>query len=206
MRFWGNSMAFELPAGDHAHTMGAVVRHLQASHDTLRLQVVFEDGQWRERVARHTDAYVVEDLSACTEVQAQSAFEERRASHKHGLDFAESLLRVVYYRMGEGRSDIVQLVMHHFIYDLYSMDILLQDMRDAFTALSSGASPVPKRSGATVAQWPAAGDAPALLDGARLQRLRAAARAPSGWGAGRRCRRYLQPVVVGPPTPERCAR
>jgi aryl carrier-like protein len=153
---WGTAIALEMvDHADHAEAMRAVTRHLLVMHDTLRLQLVLEAGAWRERVASpdNIEAYVLEDLSSYAPGEIEAAFGRKFDAYKNGLAFADSLFKVVYYRMGDGVKDIVQLVLHHFIFDQYSLGILFDDMQEAFAALSRGLPPPRRMTSVSVSDW-----------------------------------------------------
>jgi amino acid adenylation domain-containing protein/FkbM family methyltransferase/non-ribosomal peptide synthase protein (TIGR01720 family) len=126
------------------------------THDVFRLRFTRDRGAWEARYGAAPSAADV--LRVYDGAPSREAQDVAAAS----LNLAEGrLLRVVLFRGPDG-TDSLLLCAHHLIFDVVSWQIVLDELRQAYTAFRSGAAPTLVRGpsfGAFARQLEARGEA-----------------------------------------------
>jgi amino acid adenylation domain-containing protein/non-ribosomal peptide synthase protein (TIGR01720 family) len=126
---------------------GVVKDALQAlmeHHDVLRLRVVSDGSQWRQRIAPPEGFPVTllqRDLSGLSENEQREAVVAAAGQLQADLDLSRGpLLRAALFRGAPGRPGRLLLILHHLALDWISWGIVQEDMRTALRLLRPGKS------------------------------------------------------------------
>jgi hypothetical protein len=133
-------MLLEIPGVLRPAQIHAVMQHLIAHHDGLRLRLVKENDAYRMFIAAsEQDAFQERDLSALPALEQDSAIEAAREELWAGLNFSTGpLFRIIFFDLGPERAPRMLIILHHFAVDAYSMGILLSDFQTAARQLLMG--------------------------------------------------------------------
>ncbi|WP_066972675.1 condensation domain-containing protein [Streptomyces sp. NRRL F-4489] len=102
---------------------------LAARHPALRTRLTEEDGVLRQYAAPEAPDVVEFDLRALTAEQALAALDERAGALHEALDlYAGPVTRAALVRLPDGRADRLLLVVHHLAVDLYSWNVLTEEL------------------------------------------------------------------------------
>ena len=116
--------------------MRETVRKMMEQHDALRLRFRRgEGGEWEGEIVGMGEEIPYEEI----DLSGMSGEERREEQEVHAGEVQESLdlekgpmMRVVYYRYGEGEGGRLLWVIHHLAVDGVSWRILLEDMQQAY--------------------------------------------------------------------------
>lgn len=120
--------------------LSAVVQHLVAHHDGLRLRLVQKNNEYQMFIALTDDAvFSKENISHLSVAEQDEFIEAAVEKHWACLNLSNGpLLRLVYFDLGPQRLHRMLLILHHFAADAYSVQILLDDFRTACQKLLVG--------------------------------------------------------------------
>lgn len=133
-------MLVEVPRILNAQQLASVVQHLVTHHDGLRLRLAKgRTGYHMFLAASDEAAFLQRDLSGLSAPEQDKAIEAAIEEHWDGMNVSSgSLLRVVFFDLGPERLPRVLVLLHHFAADLYSVQLLLDDIQTACLQLLTG--------------------------------------------------------------------
>jgi non-ribosomal peptide synthase protein (TIGR01720 family) len=124
-----------------AAVMRQAIEEVVNHHDGLRMRFQKGPNGWKQRNASHEGQRVFEqiDLSG-VEVEQGCKTVETIAEDVQGSLHLERgpVLRVAYFRMGDGQKDLLLIVIHHLVVDGVSWRILLEDLQTAYAWIEQG--------------------------------------------------------------------
>ncbi|MEW2384378.1 amino acid adenylation domain-containing protein [Micromonospora sp. NPDC047707] len=132
------------------------VASVVAHHDSLRISFPTEGGRLAVRVNEpyQPTPFTNVDLSALDPADQEVAFQRLDRSLHRRLDLARGpLLHVALVRFGPHRPDALVVIVHHQLMDNSSWDVLMEDVRTAYTALEAGREPALPPPTASFAAW-----------------------------------------------------
>ncbi len=138
---FNQSLLLRVPHELNAPLLRQAVAHLLEHHDTLHLRFKPQDGGWRQFYSASDDAtlFTEIDLSGLDEVAQRLAIEAEASRSQRTLNLsAGPLLRVVLWRLDEGRANRLLIVVHHLVMDGVSWRILLEDLQSICEQLQRG--------------------------------------------------------------------
>ncbi len=118
-----------------------IIGRLVDHHDALRSRFVKTGEEMRQerREPQAGPLLIVEDLSPVPPSDRTARLEAMAAAYQASLDPARGrLARFVWFRMGDGRSDRLLIVVHHLVVDGVSWRILMEDLHVAHEQLARG--------------------------------------------------------------------
>lgn len=120
------------------------MKYLLWHHDVLRSRFFQESGIWQHVILQpnEIDVAVTEiDLSACAETEHKTTIEAIIQEAHLSIHLSNGpLFRIVYINLGQHKTGLLLLVIHHLLIDGYSMEILLNDFATVYTQLRKGES------------------------------------------------------------------
>jgi non-ribosomal peptide synthase protein (TIGR01720 family) len=135
------SLVLELKQRADPGLLEAALQSLQEHHDGLRLRLEHSVDGWRQSVAgAATTALLAHyDLSALPEREQDSALVEAEAQlHLSLSPTAGPLLRAALFDLGPRRHGRLLILLHRFVADPRSWQILLEDLDSAYRQLGQG--------------------------------------------------------------------
>ncbi|MCK7621805.1 condensation domain-containing protein [Streptomyces sp. RS10V-4] len=102
---------------------------LAARHPALRTRLTEEDGRLRQYAAPQAPDVTEFDLRALTAEQALAELDERAGALHEALDLREGpVTRAALVRLPDGTADRLLLIVHHLAVDLYSWNVLTEEL------------------------------------------------------------------------------
>ncbi len=139
---FNQSVLLEVVDGLAAEHVEAALYHLMVHHDMLRAR--FLGGAGAPPAIAITDTvetvpFSLHDLSSLPTTERAAALTAEAERLQASLNLARGpLLRVALFRMGDGGSDRLALIIHHFVVDGVSLRILMADLAAALDQLRRG--------------------------------------------------------------------
>jgi non-ribosomal peptide synthase protein (TIGR01720 family) len=136
---WNIATRVELPPV-RAALIRRALRHVLQHHDALRLRFVQTDSAWHQRIAELDDTIPFSriDLGALPADARPAAFTAVAHAQQASLNLAEGpLLRVALVECGQQPSQLL-VIANHLVCDGFSMEIVLQDLAQAYHQLAAG--------------------------------------------------------------------
>ncbi len=135
---WNMAWLLEVEPNLKSELLGQALGQLLVHHDALRLKFTATASGWQQEYSqpRSDIPFTVIDLSAlATEKQLQQI--KSTANELQGsLDLASGILiKVVLFRLGNGKSDRLLFIAHHLVIDGVSWRIILEDLFTAYQQL-----------------------------------------------------------------------
>jgi len=119
----------EKPDGER---LEAIISHLLAHHDALRLRFRKESEGWKQWITEGEDVARVllrKDMSNISDEELSRHLEEEATRCQTSLNLREGpLVRVVWFECGDGRADRLLWIIHHLAVDGVSWRILMEDL------------------------------------------------------------------------------
>jgi amino acid adenylation domain-containing protein/non-ribosomal peptide synthase protein (TIGR01720 family) len=138
---WNQASMFELRQPLDTAIVEQVIHYLVVQHDALRH--CFKEGNsgWQQMVTEPKEIKRVfeVDFSTIPDDSLESTIEGFASELQASLNLAEgSLFKVGVIHLGERRSALLLLIIHHLVVDIVSWGILLEDLQSAYQQLSRG--------------------------------------------------------------------
>jgi len=136
-QYFNQSVLLKLVAGLDPKHLERAVHALIMHHDMLRARFHWQEGQVRAEIADNGALpFSIHDYSALPAEQRAAALSADALQQQTSLNLSEGpLLRVIFYRMGDGQADRLLLIIHHLVVDGVSWRILLSDLDTALNQL-----------------------------------------------------------------------
>lgn len=109
----------------------AVLTH----HDLLRARFSFDGSNWTQRIEETTDKIplTIKDLSMYKKDEQDEITESTIAEFQNKLNlFDGPMIQVVYFDFGKTQSHKLLLIIHHLISDIFSQQIVIADIQNAY--------------------------------------------------------------------------
>ncbi len=137
-QYFNQSVLLKLVAGLEPKHLERAVHALIMHHDMLRARFHWQEGQVRAEISDNgVLPFSIHDYSALPAEQRAAALSADALQQQTSLNLSEGpLLRVIFYRMGDGQADRLLLIIHHLVVDGVSWRILLSDLDTALNQLS----------------------------------------------------------------------
>ena len=138
---FNQSLLLRVPHELNVPLLRQAITHLLEHHDALRLRFTQQDGGWRQFYSASNGAtlFTEIDLSGLDEEAQRLAIEAEASRSQRSLNLSEGpLLRVVLWKLGEGRANRLLIVAHHLVVDGVSWRILLEDLQCICEQLQRG--------------------------------------------------------------------
>ena len=144
--------AFEVTRPLRSAWLQQAVKYVAAHHDALGTQLIL-DGTLTQRILpaeqlQYNKCFTEVDLSHMNEADEAKAFREIGASARWSVPGTEPpLLHAVLINRRPGQPQQFMLVVHHFVADTWSMQLLLNDIQTVYERIAAGESPqLPKKT------------------------------------------------------------
>ncbi|MFA6051760.1 MAG: amino acid adenylation domain-containing protein [Methylobacter sp.] len=141
---WNQALLLEAGPGLTPDIVEAAIKQLLIHHDALRMRFSQENGEWHQYQPEDEPQAAFERIDLAdvpTEWQAEM-LESAASIQQAQLHLSEgSVLRAVWFDLGEGRGDRVLLAIHHLVVDGVSWRILLEDLSSLCQQLMAGRAP-----------------------------------------------------------------
>ncbi|WP_238845877.1 non-ribosomal peptide synthetase [Nostoc edaphicum] len=137
---FNQAIVLEVEPNLQADILQQAIKQLLIHHDMLRLRFVQQAGQWQQQISASIDhdSLTVVDLVSLPKNTQQHLMESTASQLQASLDLATGkLLRVGLFRLGNGYSDRLLLIIHHLVVDGISWRILLEDLVSAYQQLKA---------------------------------------------------------------------
>ena len=129
---WNLGFLFEVDIPLPLELVQEVLRTMMNYHDVLRTHFTYdEQAGWQQEIIPLADElpFTYLDLSAIADEEIEDYVEATYKKEHQALNLAENnLLNLIYMDFGPQRSNRLLLVVHHLLYDGYSINLLLADM------------------------------------------------------------------------------
>ena len=136
---WNIGVVFQARGRLESDLLQRALAHLLVHHDNLRSRfTVTAAGDWQHvTLANEADTpYTFADLTETPGAKQSRELESWANWAQGSLDLASGpLVRLVHFRFG-GEPDRVLLVVHHFVVDALSWDVLVEDLAHLYETLS----------------------------------------------------------------------
>ena len=121
-----------LDVATFSKALSATVEH----HDLLRARYKQDQERgWTQRIASGKETVVVE----CCYYADIAQVEQHVAQVVKKIDLSRGpLIRVVYFQGGKHKKDLLFVVIHHLVFDVYSIHILMEDLFTTYMRLAEG--------------------------------------------------------------------
>ncbi|WP_144174656.1 non-ribosomal peptide synthetase [Pseudomonas sp. Kh13] len=131
---WNQSLLLEPAEALDAHLLSAALETLHVHHDLLRLNARHTEGHWQVAIGEPSSTGLLW-VRECADAEALTKVAEQA---QRSLDLARGpLLRAVLATLADGSQRLL-LVIHHLVVDGVSWRILLEDVQQAYQALTLG--------------------------------------------------------------------
>jgi amino acid adenylation domain-containing protein/non-ribosomal peptide synthase protein (TIGR01720 family) len=139
--YFNQSLLLEVREQVDAEVLAEALQRVVLHHDALRLRFNRSESGWTQYHADPTERvdFTRVDLSHLPTAERRAAIEAKVAETNSGFDLnGGSLLRVVYFDMGQHEAARLLLVAHHLVIDGLSWRILLADLQQVYRLLTAG--------------------------------------------------------------------
>ncbi|HLO02127.1 MAG TPA: SDR family NAD(P)-dependent oxidoreductase [Symbiobacteriaceae bacterium] len=156
---WNQAILLETPPEINVGAMEEAVRHLLRHHDALRLRLqrVGETWtQWNAGLADdvYSNLFTRIDLRAVPREEQSKAVETLSDQMQRQLDLAHGpLMRLAHFDLGAERPGRLLLVVHHWVVEAVSWQILLEDLATLYQQLNQGQQPSLPAKTTSFKQW-----------------------------------------------------
>jgi non-ribosomal peptide synthase protein (TIGR01720 family) len=136
---WNHALLFEVREPLRLAPLRAAVEAVLAHHDALRLRVRPGETGWEQvNAGLHEPPVSRVDLSDSGQGQQAAAIEREATALQRSLDLADGpLVRVALFDLGGGEERLL-IIIHHFVVDGVSWQILLEDLLSAYRQAVAG--------------------------------------------------------------------
>ncbi|MET7798190.1 amino acid adenylation domain-containing protein [Streptomyces decoyicus] len=134
------SVHVELAPDTDRTVLGRALSAVVAHHDTLRMRYVRNADGWVQEYGDAVAPPLLEcDLSEADDAERERSLEEAALTAQRALDLSTgTLLRGVFFRLGQERLPRLFLVVHHLVMDGVSWRVVLEDLATAYGQLAEG--------------------------------------------------------------------
>ncbi|WP_196527757.1 non-ribosomal peptide synthetase [Nostoc commune] len=138
--YFNQAIMLEVEPNLQADILQQAIEQLLIHHDMLRSRFIQQADQWQQHISASIDhdSLTVVDLVSLPKNTQQHLMESTASQLQASLDLATgNLLRVALFRLGNGQSDRLLLIIHHLVVDGISWRILLEDLLSAYQQLKA---------------------------------------------------------------------
>ncbi|MFE6685603.1 condensation domain-containing protein [Streptomyces sp. NPDC057743] len=126
---WNHGVSYGLGRTVTLQEARRALAELAARHPALRTRLTEEGGALRQYAAQQAPEVAEFDLRELTAEQALAELDERAGALHEALDLYEGpVTRAALVRLPDGQADRLLLVVHHLAVDLYSWNILTEEL------------------------------------------------------------------------------
>ncbi|MBQ4848453.1 condensation domain-containing protein, partial [Pseudoalteromonas sp. MMG005] len=149
---WG--VSYELAINDTSNLVDVfeqAIATLLTLHEGLRAHIIKHEDTYQEALGRlNVEDYLCKkNLSECNVSQIDAQI----SVFKNSLDMSKSMIKFLYCDLGEDSSDRIIVLLHHFLFDQYSVNIVLRDFMVIFSELEQGRPFETAAIGGGFSQW-----------------------------------------------------
>lgn len=137
---WNQAVLLEVRQNLNLQILEQVIEQLLQHHDALRLRFHPTQHGWQQICLEPNGIIPVTrlDLSALSAAEQEQTIVDTATELQASLDLSASLMRVVYFDLGEEKLGRLLIIFHHLVIDGVSWRIVLADLQTAYKQLSQG--------------------------------------------------------------------
>jgi amino acid adenylation domain-containing protein/non-ribosomal peptide synthase protein (TIGR01720 family) len=155
---WNQSVMLEVPPEVKSAVLSQALEALVLHHDVLRLRFESDGTQWRQYYASPEQDNIVAfrsvDLAGTAEAEQDAMISRIEAEEQARLHLTQgTLLRSILFDLGDQRTPLLLIIVHHLIIDGLSWHILLEDLQTVYRQLSQGIAPQLPLKTTSYKQW-----------------------------------------------------
>lgn len=135
---FNQAVMFKTKIGLNPNLLQKAFEHLLIHHDALRLRFTQKNKQWQQVNTDQTEpiALIQIDLAHLSHVEQKNLIETNAAEIQASLNITTGpLLKCAFFHLGHKKAGRLFIVIHHLAVDIYSWQILQQDLETIYHQL-----------------------------------------------------------------------